>query len=238
MLSRHAMVLVLAAASFALFWFTRSQWDAEMRLWKAVGDASLVLLLATMALGPLARLWRAAGRLLPLRRETGIWFGLLAVLHTVLILDGWARWSVQRFFGYEFIPQLGRVARIEPGFGLANLVGLVAVAWALVLVATSSDRALRRLGPGAWKWLHNGSYVVFWLVVLHTGYFLFLHYTASFHKQVPPPDWFRFPFLVAAGAVVALQLAAFAATLRSRGTGPRNPSRKAREGVEAGAPDA
>ena len=213
---RHAGALALAAGSFAVFWASRPVWDPEMRLWKAVGDAALVLLLLTMAVGPVARLWRAAGRALPWRRELGIWFAVVAGVHVVLILDGWARWSVLGFFGFEFVPQLGRLVRIEPGFGLSNVVGAVALVWASALAATSSDWALRQLGPSAWKWLHNGAYVVFWTVVLHVGYFLFLHYTASFHKQPPPPDWFRFPFLVAASAVVALQAAAFIATVRAR----------------------
>ena len=69
----------------------------------------------------------------------------------MLIANGWARWSLRRFLGYEFIPELGREARIEPGFGLANLVGSVALLLALVLAATSSDRALRWLGRPAWS---------------------------------------------------------------------------------------
>ena len=215
-LVRHIGAVVLAAIAFALFWASRPTWDPEMRLWKAVGDSALILLLATMGIGPVARLWRGAGRALPWRRELGIWFALVAAIHVVLILDGWARWSVLGFFGFEYVPQLGRLARMEPGFGLSNVVGAVAFIWGLALAATSSEWALRRLGPSAWKWLHNGAYVVFWTVVLHVGYFLFLHYTLSFHDQPPPPDWFRVPFLVAAAAIVALQVAAFVATVRQR----------------------
>ena len=66
-------------------------------------------------------------------------------LHGVLILNGWAQWSLRRFLGYEFVPQLGREARLEPGFELANLIGIVALVLALVLAATSSDRARARV---------------------------------------------------------------------------------------------
>jgi sulfoxide reductase heme-binding subunit YedZ len=187
-----------------------------MRLWKAIGDASLILLIVSMALGPLARLWRPAARVLPWRREAGIWFGILALVHTVLILNGWARWSIAGFFGYEFVPQLGRVARMEPGFGLANLLGLIAVVWTLPLMATSADWAVNRLGPRAWKWLHNATYTIFWLVVAHVAYFLFIHYTRSFHRDPPAPDWFQLPFVALAAAVVLLQMAAFGATVRRR----------------------
>ncbi len=215
-LGRHIMIGLLSLAIWAVFWFTRLEWDPEMRFWRAIGDASLLLLIGALALGPLVKLWPVFGKLLPWRREIGIWFGVLALAHTLLILNGWVRWDVARFFGYEFIPELGRTARMEPGFGLANLIGLVAVAWALVLTATSSDWAINKLGPSAWKWLQYGAYSIFYLVALHTFYFLFQHYTLSFHRQPPEPNWFRFPFLVLVLAVPWLQTAAFVKTVRRR----------------------
>jgi hypothetical protein len=68
----------------------------------------------------------------PWRHETGIWFGLMALLHAFLVWHGWARWDIWRFLGYEFIPELDRLVRLEPGFGLANLVGMVALIFTLV----------------------------------------------------------------------------------------------------------
>ena len=198
-----------------VFWASRPTWSPEMRLWKAVGDAAFGLLLLTLAVGPLARLVRRTAPLLAWRRQLGIWFAITASLHGLLVVHGWARWSLRRFLGYEFIPQLGRDVRLEPGFGLANLIGLMALGFALVLAATSSDWAMRRLGRG-WKWLHHSALFVYYMSLLHAGYFLFLHYTASFHKQVPPPDWFRVPFLVLGGGLLALQAAAFLATATDR----------------------
>lgn len=214
---RHTGVALTALLMGYGFWLGRLDWDPEMRLWRAVGDASFMLLVGALAIGPLARLWSASGRLLAWRREIGIWFGVLALVHTLLALHGWVRWDVMRFFGYEFIPELGRMARIEPGFGLANLVGLVALFWSLVLTATSSDKAMSVLGAAAWKWLQYGAYIIYYLVVLHTFYFLFLHYTMSFHRLVPPdPNWFRFPFLMLVFSVPLLQIGAFIKTVRQR----------------------
>ena len=207
---------MLAAVFVGLFWASRPEWDGEMRLWKAVGDAAFLLLLVTLSLGPLSRVARPVTRVLAWRRQFGIWFALVAGLHGVLIVHGWARWSLRRFLGYEVVPQLGREARLEPGFGLANLIGLTALIFALVLAATSSDLALRRLGASSWKWLHHSALFIFYLSLLHAGYFLFLHYTVSFHKQVPPPDWFRFPFVALGIALLALQGMAFIKTANRR----------------------
>lgn len=50
--------------------------------------------------------------------------------------------------------------------------------------------------------------------MLHSGYFLFMHYTASFHRAVPEENWFRFPMLALAAVVLALKWAAFTRTVR------------------------
>lgn len=152
---RHVIVASASAVIGWVFWLSRPNWVAEMRLWKAAGDTAYVLLLAGLALGPVATIWPSARPWLRWRRQIGIWFALVATLHGVLILNGWARWGLRRFLGYEFVPQLGREARLEPGFGLANLIGAVALVLALILAATSSDRALRTLGRPAWSWLHR-----------------------------------------------------------------------------------
>lgn len=213
---RHLTVLAVSVVLTAGFWFTRLDWDPEMRLWRAIGDASLLLLLHALLAGPLARVWPATTGFRSWRRETGIWSTGLALAHTVLVFDGWFRWDLLRMLGFDYIPQLGRLARIEPGFGLSNLVGLVALVWLLVLAATSFDRAIAKLGGSAWKWLHTGAYVAFYLVVLHSAYFLFMHYTISFHRPVPPnPNWFALPFVVLSLGVPLLQGWAFFKTIRS-----------------------
>lgn len=214
---RHLFVAVLALLLALPFWYGRLDWDPEMRLWRAIADSSFLLFIFTLAVGPLVKHWSAASRLIPWRRETGIWFGLMAILHAFLVWQGWARWDIWRFLGYEFVPELGRVVRLEPGFGLSNLVGLVALILTLALVATSSSWAVNRLGASAWKWLHYSSYAIFYLVVLHAVYFLFIHYTPSFHRRVPEdPNWFRYPFLILSLMVPALQTSAFIKTVRKR----------------------
>lgn len=224
---RHVGTGVLTALLLAGFWASRPEWSPDMRLWRAVGDTAIVLLFVSLALGPAAKLSSRAGRFLPWRRPIGVWAALAAAVHALLVLNGWARWSARRLLGYEFIPELGREARLEPGFGLANLVGLVALGWMLVLLATSSDRAMRFLGPAAWKWLHNGAYVVFYLAVLHAAYFLFIHYTQSFHRAPVPGNWFRVPLLALGAAVLALQWAAFTRTVgRRRSRSPAPVSRR------------
>ena len=192
------------------------EWHDEMRLWRAFGDAGYSMLFATLIIGPISKLWVRGSFLLTWRREVGIWFAVLAVTHGLLIAHGWANWDVAKFFGYEFIPQLGRMARLEPGFGLANTLGFVAFLWIAILAFTSSNRAMKWLGASSWRWIHTGSHIVFYLVAIHTSYFLFMHYTESFHHPVPPQSTFVISFIVMSITVLALQVASYIKVVRTK----------------------
>lgn len=220
--SRHSIVGVIALVLVWMFWESRPEWDSEMRLWRAFGDAAFTLLFLTLIMGPATRLWGRLAPTLEWRRYTGVWFALMALIHGLLILNGWVRWDPNMLLGYEFVPQLSREARMEPGFGIANLLGLVALFWAIVLAATSFDRAVQFLGGSSWKWLQNGAHTVFYLSSIHAAYFLFIHFTLSFHRVPPPANWFQVPFLAMVGTVILLQGLAFAKTVRDRRRGRRS----------------
>ena len=187
-----------------------------MRLWRSLGDSGYFLLFMALIIGPLSKLWPRSNFLFPWRREIGIWFAVTAIAHGILIADGWANWDVAKFFGYEFVPQFDRIVRMEPGFGLANLLGFVAFFWIALLALTSSDKAMKWLGASSWKWIHNGANLVFYLVAIHTAYFLFMHYTESFHREVPPQSIFVIPFIVMSVAVLVLQILSFIKVVKSR----------------------
>lgn len=219
---RHVLVSGLAALLVYLVWLMHPQWDPDMRLWKAFGGAAFFLLWLAVLIGPAARIWRPLTRLIAWRREFGIWFFLIALVHAYLILDGWARWSVWGFLGYQYVPELDMYLRFEPGFGLANLMGLVALTFALALAATSFDRAVSFLGISSWKWLHSFAYVIFYLVALHVIYYAFIHYTPSPHRilmEMPtdyPSNPLRFFYLAAILSVFFAHIGAFIKTVRQQ----------------------
>ena len=215
-LTRHLLIATISVFLTFIFWMAHFEWHDEMRLWRAFGDAGYFMLFVTLIIGPISKLWVRGSFLLTWRREVGIWFAVLAVTHGLLIAHGWANWDVAKFFGYEFIPQLGRMARMEPGFGLANTLGFVAFLWIAILAFTSSNRAMKWLGASSWRWIHTGSHIVFYLVAIHTSYFLFMHYTESFHHQVPPQSTFVIPFIVMSITVLALQVASYIKVVRTK----------------------
>lgn len=227
---RHLLVAILAVLLVYLFGLVHGHWDPMHRWNKATADASFLLLAFTMAIGPAARLNAHLRRLVVFRRECGIYAVLLALAHALIILDGWVVYDLAGLFGFVFHPDLGRYVMLQHGFGLANLVGIVALVYGFVLAATSNDRSLRLLGAPVWKFVQIGAYVLWGLVVLHTAYFLFMHFL-SFHRALPPPNPLIWPFVALVGLVLGLRILATTATWRKR---RRGDGAQAAGGTEAG----
>jgi len=211
------------SASFVyLVWLVNSAWSPDMRLWKSFGGAALTLLWFVVFIGPIAKLWQPLTWLVTWRREAGVWFALVASVHGYLILDGWVRWGAWELLGYKYIPELETYLRSEAGFGLANLMGLLALIFALVLAATSFDKAVSFLGISSWRWLHSFAYVIFYLIALHTVYFAFIHYTPSLERALLgqstnyPVNALRFYYLAAISSVFIAQVLAFIKVIKEQ----------------------
>ncbi len=178
--ARHFLIGFLSTFLVFLFVLIRSDLPLEVRLARGLGDSAFVFLSLALAVGPLSKIWKTFGGLVSWRRELGIWFAVLALAHFL---------------------RVSSYALFEPGIELPRFLGLVALFWALVLAATSSDYAVNFLGPSSWKWLHSMAYVIFYLVVGHAAYFLFWRY--------PVVNFFQYPFLVVVPMIPVLQISAF-----------------------------
>ena len=213
--TRHLIVLLIAGLGTYAFMESRAVWS-EMHRWnRAFGDMSLVLVALSMAIGPLARLAAVFRPAIPWRRELGVYGVLLAIIHTVIILAGWVRWDWMRLFGYEFNPQTGVYVMFQHGFGLANVIGILALLYGVVLALASNNWSQRVLSGPVWKHLQQSAYVLWMLIVIHTAYFLYLHFQ-DFHRNLPDPNWAQLPFAILVAAMSGLQLADFLKTWNSR----------------------
>ena len=169
----------------------------------ALGRVSFILLFLALLIGPVMKLKKPSHVSSPLkspwgwRGELGIWFALTGLIHFIVIL-------LDRPFS-ELIKIGGS------GYALANLLGLVALVWALILTIASFGKVIRFLGVDSWKWLHSFSYVVFYLVSAHFIYFQFF----STYGEVGP-DWFGYLAVSMVIVIIILQLTAFVMTLMKR----------------------
>lgn len=216
---RHVTTLVLAVLLVYLFGAVHGQWSPMHRWNRATADASLLLLTLTMVIGPVARLLPRLRLLVPLRREFGIYTVLLALIHTLIIFDGWLEWDLARLVGLTLHPELARYVMVQHGFGLANVIGLVALLYGAVLAITSADRAVRFLGGATWKFVQSAAYVLWALVLAHTAYFLFMHFL-DFHRPTPEANPLQGWFAGLVALVLGLRIAASILTWRRRNKTP------------------
>jgi len=212
--TRHLLVIIIGIIGTYAFLESRAQWS-EMHRWnRAVGDMSLMMIAFSMAIGPISRLMPRARAAIPWRREFGIYGVILAIIHTVIILAGWVEWDLIRLFGYQLHPA-GIYIMLQQGFGLGNVIGIIALLYGLVLALSSSNWSQRVLSGPVWKYLQQSAYVLWMLIVVHTAYFLYLHFQ-DYHKAVPEPNWAQWPFAGLVATIIILQMAASWKTWRLR----------------------
>nr|WP_281260619.1 ferric reductase-like transmembrane domain-containing protein [Alkalicoccus saliphilus] len=163
-------------------------WGGDHPFWRAWAHAAFVLLFITLIISPTAVLWQPAARFLIWRRETGIWFAILASGHAYAILDRWAQWDMAALFGFQYAEEIGSYILLRPEVGIMNIMGMMAAPMIILLALTSFDKSVQLLGISTWKWLHRALiHVIFYIVMVRGILYLFYFF------QVTPPDWSPYP---------------------------------------------
>lgn len=159
----HLTIAGTTLACTAVFWQLFSdRRDLISHISIATAYPALFLTAVAVFLGP----WNVLrGRANPvsfdLRRDIGIWAGIIALLHTAVGLNVHLRGRMWLYF----VDQHHRIR--HDWFGLGNDTGGVAALLFLLLLAISNDLSLRGLGTRRWKSLQRWSYAAVILTILH-----------------------------------------------------------------------
>jgi sulfoxide reductase heme-binding subunit YedZ len=158
--------LALAASTFActsLFWALFSaRRDLISHISIATAYPALLLTAIAVFLGPWNVLRRRANPVsFDLRRDVGIWAGIMALLHTAVGLNVHLRGRMWLYF----VDLHHRIR--HDWFGFGNDTGLAAAFLFLLLLTISNDLSLRRLGTRRWKSLQRWTYAAVVLTILH-----------------------------------------------------------------------
>lgn len=101
-----------------------------------------------------------------LRRDVGIWAGILALVHVVAGLQVHMEGKIWQYFLPP--PEWNSVSPIRAdAFGLTNYAGLGAAMIFILLLCMSNDASIRRLGGKRWKFWQRSSYVAAILMFVH-----------------------------------------------------------------------
>ncbi len=167
LLRHHLPLFALSAVSLAALYFTRPYKDALTRASFATAYPALVLLSATLFIGPWNLLRRSRNPIsIDLRRDLGIWAGILGILHTVIGQNVHLRGRPWLY--YIYAPKEHHQFPLRHDlFGFANYTGAISVLLLIALLATSNDYSLRKFRTPRWKQLQRWNYAVFGLAVIH-----------------------------------------------------------------------
>jgi sulfoxide reductase heme-binding subunit YedZ len=133
----------------------------------ATGYVATGLLALTLLVGPVNLLLRRRTPISSyLRRDVGAWTAGTSVIHVVSGLQ--VHGQLSDFVNYFVAPDGGVLLN---SFGLGNWTGLAATVVVVMLLAISSDFALRRLTARPWKRLHRLNYALFALVLAHAFFY-------------------------------------------------------------------
>lgn len=188
-----------------ILYATRPYKDAISRASFATAYPALLLLCATLITGPWNVLRKRPNPVSSdLRRDIGIWAGILGILHTAVGQCVHLRGRPWLYYIYGPSEHHSFPIRHDL-FGLANYTGALATLILCALLATSNDYLLRKLRTRPWKQLQRFNYAVFALTAFHAIGYLVIE------KQ---RTGFIFVIAIALLLSLALQLAAFATRLR------------------------
>lgn len=166
----HIVLLAFALSSVAILYVTRPYKDVLTRMSFATAYPAIVLLCITLLTGPL-NILRGRGNPVSsdLRRDIGIWAGILSLLHAAV--GQCVHLRGRPWLYYVYGPTEKHVGLRHDLFGFSNYTGAVATLVLIALFATSNDWSLRALGTPRWKSLQRWNYAVFLLAALHAfGY--------------------------------------------------------------------
>ena len=156
---------------------------APYRWSMATAYVALLFLGATLATGPINLLRRRANPLsTDLRRDLGIWCGLISLAHVVAGVQVHMQ-SMWLYFVKEITGPKAWTLR-DDLFGLANYTGLVATMIVLLLLVLSNDASIRWLGAGRWKNLQRWNYAFLLLTALHGALYQVLEKRAAGWRSV------------------------------------------------------
>ena len=172
-LRHHLPLAVLSASAVALLCVTRTYPDVISRLSFSTAWPALLLLATTLLIGPW-RMLRGKPAVLSsdLRRDIGIWAGIVGVAHAGIGQCVHLRGRPWLYYVYEKTQEHLLPIRHDM-FGFANFTGMFAALLLLALLATSNDASLRKMGQPGWKSLQRWNYASFGLTIAHTfGYLI------------------------------------------------------------------
>lgn len=164
---KHHSALLVGSTLLLTAFVVAIPGDDKKYLWSmATGYTSIILLAVTLIVGPLNII---RGRNNPvstdLRRDIGIWCGLIGIAHVIVGIQVHMG-NIWLYF-VKAVDGADKYVLRNDLFGFANYTGLLAGVVLLLLLLLSNDLSLRILKTKTWKNLQRWTYGGFVLILAH-----------------------------------------------------------------------
>ena len=161
-------------ASVAALYATRDYKDVLTRASFATAYPAIVLLTGTLLIGPWNWLRNKPNPVSSdLRRDVGIWAGILSILHSAVGQCVHLRGRPWLYYVYGPAEHHHNFPLRHDAFGFANYTGAIGTVLVIALLATSNDYSLRKLKTRGWKKLQRWNYALFVLAGAHALFYQF-----------------------------------------------------------------
>jgi len=185
-LRKHYLPFLFLILLFGLFlhliWPKR---DSITIVTDITGYVSIVAIVISLLIGPVNLLLKRNNPVSNhLRRDIGIFGGILAVIHSITGLFVHLRGSNWKYFLNK--TDHGYTIRLD-NFGLANYFGLLSTLLILIVLLTSNDYTLKKMDQATWKNIQRLTYFLFILAILHSVYYRIVskNYYLIFYLYIP-----------------------------------------------------
>jgi len=167
---RWARHLLLFTVAFILIYaFCRLLSDKPLMQALSIGTAytSLLYFAVTLSIGPVNLIRSRRNPLSSLlRRDLGIWSGILALAHTITGLQVHFKGRLIQYFIYPPDELHVLPFRTDP-FGLTNYIGLISALIMIALLCLSNNRSIRIMGVSSWKKWQRLTYFLVLAIPIH-----------------------------------------------------------------------
>lgn len=142
---------------------------------------SLLLLGLTLVTGPVNLLLKRRNPVsTDLRRDIGIWSGIIGLAHVAI---GWqVHMGNMLLYFFKEDKTTNELTLRSDLFGFANYTGLAGALILALLLALSNDLSLKKLKAPRWKYWQRWNYVFYLLVIIHA-----ISYQVIEKRVVPYP---------------------------------------------------
>jgi methionine sulfoxide reductase heme-binding subunit len=177
----HVTLSLVSIVLLGSLYYTSKSPDPTFKWSMSTAYVSLLLLGITLITGPVNLLLKRRNPVsTDLRRDIGIWSGIIGLAHVAI---GWqVHMGNMLLYFFKEEKTTNELMLRSDLFGFANYTGLAGALILVLLLALSNDLSLRKLKAPQWKYWQRWNYVFYLLVIIHA-----IAYQVIEKREVPYP---------------------------------------------------